>query len=69
VGLVDAKIWRPLETLEEAVAKKEELKRKRKKNPRRGNYVNDGQGIGDYYSSWLEYKETVTPYTDTTPIC
>jgi len=60
VGLVDPKVWRPLETLEEAVAKKEALKRKRKKNPRRGNYIDDGQGIADYYSSWLEHKETNT---------
>ena len=61
VGLVDPKIWKPLETLEEAVAKKEALKQKHKKNPRRGNYIDDGQGIATYYSSWLESKETNTP--------
>jgi len=59
VGLVDSKIWKPLETLEEAVARKEKLKNRRK-NPRRG-YVDDGQGIATNYHSWLEHKETNTP--------
>ena len=68
VGLVDSKIWKPLETLEEAVARKEELKTRRK-NPRTGS-VNDGQGIATYYSSWLESKETNTPqHGYTTHIC
>jgi len=58
VGLVDPKVWKPLETLEQAVVKKEALKHK--KNPRTDS-VDDGQGIGTYYSSWLENKETNTP--------
>jgi len=70
VGLVDPKVWKPLETLEEAVAKKEALKRKHKKNPRRGNYIDNGQGIATYYSSWLEHKETNTSqHGHTTHIC
>jgi len=59
VGLVDSKFWKPLETLEEAVACKERLKN-RYKNPRT-DYVNDGQGIATYYHSWLEHQETNTP--------
>jgi len=52
VGLVSAKDWKAKETLEDAV-KKKELMKNRYRNPRTG-YVNDGQGIGDIYSSWLE---------------
>jgi len=50
--LVDSKDWKPLETLDEAVARKEKLKN-RYKNPRT-DYVNDGQGIGTNYSRFLE---------------
>jgi len=55
VGLVDSKFWKPLETLEEAVARKERFKI-RYSNPRT-DYVNDGQGIGSYYASFLEKIE------------
>jgi len=55
VGLVDSKNWKPLETLEEAVARKERFKI-RYSNPRTG-YVNNGQGIGENYSRFLEKFE------------
>ena len=55
VGLVDSKFWKPLETLEEALARKERFKI-RYSNPRTG-YVNDGQGIGENYSRFLERVE------------
>ena len=55
VGLVDSKNWKPLETLEEAVAHKERFKT-RYSNPRT-DYVNDGQGIGENYSRFLERVE------------
>jgi len=57
VGLVDSKDWKPLETLEEAVARKEKLKI-RYRNPRT-DYVNDGQGIGTNYFRFLELKENL----------
>ncbi len=56
VGLVNSKFWKPLETFDEAVARKERFKI-RYSNPRT-DYVNDGQGIATYYSSWLEHTET-----------
>jgi len=52
VGLVDGKNWRAMETLEQAVEKKERMKN-RYRNPRT-DYVNDGQGIGEIYSRWLD---------------
>ena len=55
VGLVDSKDWKPLETLEEAVNRKERLKT-RYRNPRT-DYVNDGQGIGENHSRFLERVE------------
>jgi len=55
VGLVNSKDWKPLETLEEAVARKERFKI-RYSNPRT-DYVNDGQGIGENYSRYLERVE------------
>jgi len=55
--LVDSKDWKPLETLDEAVARKEKLKN-RYKNPRT-DYVNDGQGIGTNYSRFLERFENL----------
>ena len=54
-ALFDSKFWKPLETLEEAVARKERLKN-RNKNPRT-DYVNDGKGIGENYSRFLEKFE------------
>jgi len=56
VGLVDCKDWKALETLEEAVNRKELQRiknKKRYKNPRK-NYVNDGQGIASDYARFLE---------------
>ncbi|MCH9040662.1 MAG: hypothetical protein IIB80_00675 [Thaumarchaeota archaeon] len=60
VGLVDGKDWRAKETLEEAV-KKKELRKNRYRNPRKG-YVDNGQGIGEIYSRWLEKKLFVFPF-------
>jgi len=59
VGLVDYGSWKPKETLEQAVNRKEFMKIKiknRYRNPRK-NYINDGQGIGSDHSSFLKYLE------------
>ena len=59
VGLVDdGWNWKAKETLEQAVEKKERMKN-RYKNPRRG-YINDGQGIGEIYSRWLNRVVKIT---------
>lgn len=64
VGLVDGYNWRALETLEEAVRKKEAriIKTKnRYKNPRK-DFENNGQGIGSDYFLFLKKIESHRNY-------